>query len=59
MLRMTRRNSLYERAKQDPENDVLRAVAELRSDEPDLRHHHVRFEPLPCLWEKVAQVPKV
>ena len=59
MLRLTRHNSFYARAQQVPENDILRAVAELRPDEHDLRHHHVRFETLPRLWAKVAQVPKV
>jgi hypothetical protein len=49
MFRLTRHNAFYARAKQDPENNILRAVAELRSDEHDLRHHHVWFEPLPCL----------
>ena len=59
MLRMTRHDSLYARAQQDPENDILRAVAELRPDEHDLRHQHVRLEPLPRMWAKVTQVPKV
>ena len=56
---MTPHNSLYAQARQGPENNILRAVAELRPDEHDLRHHYVRFEPLPCLWAKVAQIPKV
>jgi len=59
MLRMTQNNSLYARAQQDPENNILKAMAELWPDEHDLRHHHVRLEPLLCLWVKVAQVPKV